>query len=321
MKLRVTTFNCENLFNRYAILDQPWENRSYEKMVEVVGLVSIASRAGDLASYATSDLQRNNTAQAILDCEPDILAVQEVENMYTLRVFNETFLDDYFDRMILIDGNDSRGIDVGFLMKTGLEAEVVGIRTHIDDAEQGKTIRRTAFLDKGYRVSGAIFSRDCLEVDVKFGGKVLTFLLNHFKAQDRTKASVVKRTAQAERVAELAKQAVAASKLPVVLGDLNADGKTDKSLDALKSSPVLADPFKSIPAKDLWTHYFTFGKSVSRLDWILPHKSLSVSSPTILRNGLTMKAKQFYDGPRYPTIGLEGTEASDHCPTSVVIEI
>jgi endonuclease/exonuclease/phosphatase family metal-dependent hydrolase len=320
MKLRVTTFNVENLFNRYAMLDQPWENRSYEKIIQAVGLVSIASRAGDLASYATSDLQRNNTAQAILDSAPDILAVQEVENIYTLRIFNETFLDGYFDRMILIDGNDPRGIDVGFLIKAGLKAEILNIRTHIDDAENGKTIRRTVFLNRGYMVSGAIFSRDCLEVDVAIGGKVLTFLVNHFKSQDRTKASVARRTRQAERVAELAGEAAAAGRLPIVLGDLNADGKTDKSLDALKNSPGLADPFKAIPAEELWTHYFTFGKDVSRLDYILPHKSLNVSSPSILRKGLTMKAKQ-YDGPRYPTIGQDGTEASDHCPTSVEIEI
>src|SRR5262249_2470999 len=288
------------------------ENRSYEKLVQAVGLVSIASRAGDLAPYALSEIQRNNTAHAILDSAPHILAVQEVENMYTLRIFNETFLDGYFDRMILIDGNDPRGIDVGLLMKTGLNAEILNVRTHIDDAEKGKTIRRTAFLNSGYMVTGAIFSRDCLEVDVKIGGKVLTFLANQFKAQDRTKASITKRTAQAERVAELGKAAAAAGKRPILLGGLNADGEADKSLDALKRSPVLADPFKAIPAKDLWTHYFTAGKEVSRLDWILPHKSLKVSSPTILRKGLTTKAKQFYDGPRYPTIGQEGTEASDH---------
>src|SRR5262245_3814142 len=31
MKLKLTTFNLENLFNRYAILDTPWEERDYEK--------------------------------------------------------------------------------------------------------------------------------------------------------------------------------------------------------------------------------------------------------------------------------------------------
>ncbi len=102
MRLTVTTFNLENLFNRYAFLDMPWEERNYEKIVQAVGLVSVASRKGDLVSYETTEIQRNNTARAILDSEPDVLAVQEVENLYTLRLFNEEYLDNYFDRMLLM---------------------------------------------------------------------------------------------------------------------------------------------------------------------------------------------------------------------------
>ena len=113
MSLTITTFNVENLFNRYAFLDEPWQDRGYEKFVQAIGLVSIASRSGDLVQYATTEIQRNNTAQAVLDAAPDILAVQEIENLYTLRIFNDTLLDNYFDRIISIDGNDPRGIDVG----------------------------------------------------------------------------------------------------------------------------------------------------------------------------------------------------------------
>src|SRR5262249_50401336 len=127
--VHITTFNVENLFNRYALLDEPWENRDYEKMVMAVGLVSVASREGDLVSYATTEIQRNNTAQAILDSHPDILAVQEVENLYTLRNFNEQYLDNYFDRMVLIDGNDPRGIDVGVLLRGGFDGRIVAMRS------------------------------------------------------------------------------------------------------------------------------------------------------------------------------------------------
>src|SRR5438552_17848164 len=123
MRLAITTFNVENLFNRYAALDEPWQDRRYETFVQAVGLVSIASRAGDLVQYATTEIQRNNTAHAILDAAPDILAVQEIENIYTLRIFNDTYLDNYFDRIISIDGNDPRGIDVGLMVRKGAAAQ------------------------------------------------------------------------------------------------------------------------------------------------------------------------------------------------------
>lgn len=319
MKLRLTTFNVENLFNRYAYLDLPWEGRSYEKLILATGLVSIASRQGDLVSYATTEIQRNNTAQAILDSQPDVLAVQEIENLYTLRNFNDQYLDDYFDRMICIDGNDPRGIDVGLCLKKGYDAEIVNVRTHVDEGLGGESVTRSSVASWGYRVVNALFSRDCLEVDLKVGKKTITFLVNHLKAQDRTTASVKRRTEQAKRVADIAKAVVEEGKLPIVLGDLNVDpnvNKKDKSLDSLLKNSLLKDPFPP----DTWTHYYTHDKKISRLDYILPHKSFTVADTLIVRNGLTTKCLK-YSGPRYPTVGQEHTEASDHCPTTVVFEV
>jgi endonuclease/exonuclease/phosphatase family metal-dependent hydrolase len=316
MRLTVTTFNLENLFNRYAFLDMPWEERNYEKIVQAIGLVSVASRAGDLVSYATTEIQRNNTARALLDSEPDVLAVQEVENLYTLRLFNEEYLDNYFDRMLLIDGNDPRGIDVGFLVRRGFPGQIRNVRTHVDEAVPGAAIARSSVRNFGYLVRGALFSRDCLEVDLELGNRIITFLVNHFKAQDGTQDAVRRRKRQASRVAELALEAVQEGRLPVVLGDLNAPPDADGSLDALLNSPVLQDPF---PA-DTWTHYYVPAKQVSRLDYILPHKKLKVEDVNIVRKGLTTKCKQ-YQGERYPTVGPAHTEASDHCPVSVRLKV
>src|SRR3989304_2959918 len=76
---------------------------------------------------------------------------------------------------------------------------------------------------------------------------------------------------------ELASATAGEGKLPIVLGDLNVAPKTDKSLDALLKSTILKDPF---PA-ETWTHYYVSQKKVSRLDYILPHKSLKVVSTDI----------------------------------------
>jgi endonuclease/exonuclease/phosphatase family metal-dependent hydrolase len=318
MSVKITTFNVENLFNRYAFLDTPWEGRNYEQIVQAVGLVSIGDRQGGLVSYEISEIARNNTAQAILDAAPDILAVQEVENLYTLRNFNDTFLDNYFGPMILIDGNDPRGIDVGLLIRRGFPGTIQNVRTHADDG----VTRRSSVVNQGYMVTGAIFSRDCLEVDILINGKTLTFLVNHLKAQDKKNpSSIARRRRQAEEVVQFAKAAADDGKLPVVLGDLNVDflkpvTPGDNSLEPLVNADFLKDPF---PA-GTWTHYYTPDKEISRLDYIFVHKSLTAVGPDVIRKGLTTKCQQ-YTGPRYPTIGPEHTEASDHCPTKVVLEL
>lgn len=322
--LTITTFNCENLFNRYAFLDLPWDKKNYEKFIMASTVASVANRKGELVTYTTTQTQRTNTALAIKETQPDILVLNEIENLYTLRNFNNEFLGNYFDRMLSIDGNDPRGIDVGLLIRKGLHAEVLAARTHVDDPLPGKTVTRQSVANFGYKVNGALFSRDCLEVDIRINGKVLTILANHLKAQDSKPAvSQARRRQQAEGVAALVTAAVNAGKLPIVLGDLNTDPtKTpgDKSLVPLLTHPLLQDPFAALPAADRWTHFYSSKKTVSRLDYILPHQGLNVVSRRVVRNGLSTKCTQ-YAGPRFPSVNAEHTEASDHCPTSITLKI
>jgi endonuclease/exonuclease/phosphatase family metal-dependent hydrolase len=110
------------------------------------------------------------------------------------------------------------------------------------------------------------------------------------------------------------------------LGDLNYDSakagpNDDGSLGPLLQHPDLTDPFDKLDAKERWTHFYESGKEVSRLDYILLDKRLKmVGKPAIVRKGLSIKCKQ-YTGPRYPTVGPKNTEASDHCPVTVVLEV
>ena len=324
MKVNITTFNCENLFNRYSFLDRPWKEKAYEKFIMASTVASVANRKGELVTYTTTQAQRRNTALAIQEAAPDILVVNEIENLYTLRNFNAEFLGQYFDRMLSIDGNDPRGIDVGLLLRRGCKAEILEVRTHIDDPEPRQRITRRSVANFGYLVRGALFSRDCLEVDIRLQGKVLTLLANHLKAQDAKPAvSQARRKRQAMKVAELVTSVRAAGKLPIVLGDLNSDpARTplDASLAPLLSHPELKDPWSGDLPKDRWTHFYSSKSTVSRLDYILPHKSLTVTDKRIVRKGLSTKCRQ-YSGPRFPNIGPDHTEASDHCPVSIVIEL
>ncbi len=335
MNIRLTTFNCENLFGRYRFLDKPsaLDNGAsgvdYTNLLQVYEVVGLEGRKNELKPEAISKIQRANTAGAILAAAPDILCVCEVENLPTLRIFNARYLHNYFDRLILVDGNDPRGIDVGLLLKRGLDVELQSVRSRADEALAGGFLPSSNRLDLKV-LAAATFSRDCLEADLKIGTKPITLLLNHLKAQDvdsKTKVdkSTARRANQAKRVAEIVKQVQARGRLPIVLGDFNKDNRDpayDGSLDPLVKNPLLFDPFPGFHPADNWSHYYTSDAKVSRLDYILLDKKLksAVSDAEYFREGLTPKCKQ-YSGPRLETLTKDGEEASDHCPTTVVLKV
>ena len=128
-------------------------------------------------------------------------------------------------------------------------------------------------------------------------------MANHLKAQDSTpKVSDARRKLQAERVAALVDIAVAQNKLPVVMGDLNVDArrKNGQTINALLKHPELKDPYAGFSREQAWTHYYDSQDEISRLDYILPHQSLNVLTPTganvsdtdIVRKGLTTKDRK-----------------------------
>jgi exonuclease III len=309
------------------MLDKPpaQEITNYEKSLQIPDVVTLQpGRKGMIKPAKISQKQRTTTANAILGANPDILAVAEVENLITLRLFNSKYMKNAFNRILLVDGNDARGIDVGFLMRKGVGAELLGFRTHVDDAINGGFLDKSNRLDT--RVTGqAIFSRDCLEVDVKVGKKVLTFLVNHFKAQDNNPSSTIRRLRQATRVAVLAAKSRKDRKYPIVMGDLNIDtlqSDYDKSLEPLAKLKILHDPFTGLSAANHWTHYYSSHHKVSRLDYILIDNRLasSVQAVEVFRKGLTKQCKQ-YTGPRLASMNDNDLEASDHCPTTVVLNL
>ncbi len=61
----------------------------------------------------------------------------------------------------------------------------------------------------------------------------------------------------------------------------------------------------------------------SQFDYILLSEAISEKSnalPVIERRGLADYAKA-YKGPRFPDVGPKGTEASDHCPVFMELDI
>jgi hypothetical protein len=135
-KLTIATFNCENLFVRF---------RFQKKLKETT--VQNAVKNGFIIErklfYTIFEKERTLTAQAINETGADIIALQEVENMDTLKKFQLHFLKNKYPFKYLIDGNDPRLIDVAVLSKPNAAA----LRTHQFDKKGKSRIFSSDFVE------------------------------------------------------------------------------------------------------------------------------------------------------------------------------
>ncbi|UXN74379.1 hypothetical protein N8D56_04115 [Devosia sp. A8/3-2] len=84
-----------------------------------------------------------NTGRVIMEAAADIPAVIEAEDRVALKQFSEQVLlklgGEPYDEIMLIDGNDERGIDVGLMLTNGYSVGLM--RSHIADMrENGERI-------------------------------------------------------------------------------------------------------------------------------------------------------------------------------------
>lgn len=174
-----------------------------------------------------------HTARVIHDLDADILGVVEAESRPALKNFCEDVLStfggpDYFHIMV-IDGNDERGIDVGLLTRTG--HPIGPMQSHVDDFDSGERI----------------FSRDCPEFHVGLlGNETMLVMVNHFKSKGYGLPAVsdARRRKQAQRVAEIYQQRRAEGHaLIAIMGDLN---------DTPSSGPIA--PLAATDLKDIFDH-------------------------------------------------------------------
>ncbi|MPY63390.1 endonuclease/exonuclease/phosphatase family protein [Streptomyces spongiae] len=151
-----------------------------------------------------------NTGRVIAEVDADILLTVEVEDRLTLDRFNTQVLGDELGATpypfnMLVDGNDSRGIDVGILSRH----PITSVRPHLFDPGP----------------SGVpVFSRDCPEFEIRLGnGETLWILGNHFKSKGfgNAQENDERRKAQADRVRQIYEAALEHSAHVVVAGDLN----------------------------------------------------------------------------------------------------
>jgi endonuclease/exonuclease/phosphatase family metal-dependent hydrolase len=257
----------------------------------------------ELVLEEVDEIATRNTAQVIRDVNADVLGVVEAESRPALLRFSENLLPaakaSPYGHIMLIDGNDDRGIDVGIM--TRQEYEIVSIVSHVDDKD----------------ADGLIFSRDCAQYEIRTKNKNRLFvLLNHLKSKGygSQATSNAKRLRQAKRVKEIytALRASGADYV-AILGDFN---------DTPDSAP-LAPLFKQSDLKDISEHggfddggrpgTFGNGAKSGKIDYILMSPALfgKVKGGGIFRKGVWGGTNGTLF-PHYAEITKPSQAASDH---------
>ncbi|WP_299935045.1 endonuclease/exonuclease/phosphatase family protein [uncultured Nitratireductor sp.] len=370
MSLRLATFNVENLMNRFDFSGF----RNDLRRDRALALYEIEDEAHYRAleqarAIALTDDARQLTALAIAATRADILCLQEVDNLAALKAFEYGYLfkmiGNGYREKYSASGNDSRGIDVAVMMRPetahGQPIEFVRMTSHAHLTFADLDLHNEDLAELGIEPHERIFRRDCLELDIKVGGRPLTLYVVHFKAMspprngmDGRTASMPVRMAEAAAVRHIIEQRFggaerAAEKRWVICGDLNdyrerviitgeahlgyrfePATEEQSSVNALTAGDFCENLVERRPEMDRWTLYHTRGpeeRHLCQLDYLLASRALARHNtravPEIIRAGQPWRTifPPEQDVPRFPRVGWDRPKASDHCPVVVQLDI
>lgn len=246
MRLRLATFNVENLFTRFnfeAFSDD--RQRSYlPQVVQFMhdfddGNVASFEKFKGLVETATiveTDEKRQHTALALAEADAHIVCLQEIDSIGALRKFDDVYLSKMMTKRYyqaaLHEGNDLRGIDNAIMAVEEVGDNEVLVYTRSNAHLRVSQLKNLPALIASYPEIGEpaknkgarIFARDCLEVDVFADGKVLTLFVCHFKSMSGGRDKTIGR----RQLEALAVRQIIERRFPnpaeanwIVLGDLN----------------------------------------------------------------------------------------------------
>jgi len=267
----------------------------------------------ELEREPVKETATENTARIMGLLDADVLCVIEAEDRIGLKRFNEDILPKVnvapFDYIMVIDGNDDRGIDVGIMTKR--EHRIVRMLSHVDDKDDG----------------GIIFSRDCAEYEIKTAqGNRLLLLINHFKSKGYGKPaqSAAKRHRQAKRVRAIYEERINSGyDCVAVAGDLNSSPDEPPMGPLIREGSTLTDIMvhpKFQGDGRPGTH--GNGTKSSKFDYVLmsPELSAKVTKGRIERRGV-WGGKNGTLFPHLETIKVQADAASDHAALHVDLDM
>jgi len=152
--------------------------------------------------------KRQIIGAVISQLNPDVAVLSEIEHLSILDDLNKSELGGAYVATALIEGNDSRGIDIGVMSKIPFDQVV----SHKDDS----------FTVNGTNGPFYRYTRDCLELHLTYNGRHVVLLGVHFRSKGGTD-DPDKRLAEAQRTRAIANGIAKADPKAaiVVLGDFN----------------------------------------------------------------------------------------------------
>jgi predicted extracellular nuclease len=233
-------------------------------------------------------------------------------------------IGDGYRHKVLIDGNDSRGINLALMTREhtldGAKIEILEVTSHAHLSYEAAGVY-TPELAEVAKPHDKVFKRDCLEVDLKIGSKRLTVYVVHFKSMGSPRNGVDGRTyTMAVRVAEAraVRKIIAerfgpdgGGKRYVIAGDFNdytekltitgdrrngyrftPEDAEDGAVRVLTAGGFAENVVARRPEMDRWTLYHTRGpqeRHLCQLDYLLASPALTRSNrdrlPDIIRAG------------------------------------
>lgn len=253
-EIKLGTYNIANFYDRF---DDPYNYRD-----DVWGSRTTKPKKLD---------EIFNLGERLRQDAADVMAFQEVENKGALYEFNVEHLGGQFQDIIVIEGNDPRGIQVGVASRLPI----------------GQVVSYQFLRDIGERRKTKIFSRDLLEVEIldpEDYTYLFTMFVSHLKSkyvdpslsgekrEEAERRSTHRRTRQAMAIAQIIKRRFfdPLQAYYIVTGDFNDTPDAPALSPLLRNNELnLFDVLQTVPEDKRWTHYWSDAKEYSQIDYIL----------------------------------------------------
>jgi predicted extracellular nuclease len=251
-----------------------------------------------------------NISRVILQMNPDIIGLMEIENHQLLReLVSRHLIKSGYQHFVLLEGRDIRGIDVALVSKY-------------------------PFMVRSFAIPN--FPRGIMAARFVFNGQPMYVLVNHWKSRrdGGDDSGESQRMKAAETLLQIVKSEISkyeGREVPIIMGGDFNDTDSDKSLQVLTNGGMI-NTLEHLSREERWTHFYIDREGEVELmgiDHILSNKlflkghgytwkTSEVVRPKIMSHDRSFKGRH-YQVPLDDYKDRIGF--SDHFPVMATVEI